>query len=412
MPRSKVHWRAIPIGIVIALGLGVSANAHAANASDESQFVSEVIESALADVPLSAELRSVAIAAVEPAGVAAAAPAPAPALQPLPSPAAAPEATAGVARPPAAADRPEARSPVAAKPAVQRRYHLDQAQYRAAPDPPPATSEPTPQTVAQTALPSPRTEEPTTPASSDGCTLQRAAGGLRLADGCAGVVTMSANSIVEFVGRYRTLLSWYQSSPLPGFANGFEVMAFSAMTEPPATGMDVIPLPETSLDLIPGLEELVPEPGATRNGLPLSTELEPLPVRPDPPPAAHTAAPGRAPTARDQAPPAASWRAPPVAAQTAPPRARSSQPPRASDTPRKPQTRVPLPERPRPGTPGVGGASGSAGSAGGSPVGTGAVLASLLFAFGLAMLDLLRRLRLELARPRSEHVDSFPERPG
>jgi hypothetical protein len=39
-------------------------------------------------------------------------------------------------------------------------------------------------------------------------------------------------------------------------------------------------------------------------------------------------------------------------------------------------------------------------------------VASVLFAFLLALLDLLRRLRLELAQPRSEHVDSFPERPG
>jgi hypothetical protein len=36
----------------------------------------------------------------------------------------------------------------------------------------------------------------------------------------------------------------------------------------------------------------------------------------------------------------------------------------------------------------------------------------LLFLFASALLDLLRRLRLELAQPRSEHIASFPERPG
>ena len=47
-----------------------------------------------------------------------------------------------------------------------------------------------------------------------------------------------------------------------------------------------------------------------------------------------------------------------------------------------------------------------------SSSGAGLLLASLLVPVGVAVLDLLRRLRLGLALLHPEHVDSFPERPG
>jgi hypothetical protein len=53
----------------------------------------------------------------------------------------------------------------------------------------------------------------------------------------------------------------------------------------------------------------------------------------------------------------------------------------------------------------------SAGSFGGGAGGAGAA-ASLTVLFLLALLDQLRRLRLESLQPRSVHVASFPERPG
>jgi hypothetical protein len=53
----------------------------------------------------------------------------------------------------------------------------------------------------------------------------------------------------------------------------------------------------------------------------------------------------------------------------------------------------------------------SAGSFGGGAGGAG-VVASLTALFLLALLDQLRRLRLESSQPRSVHVASFPERPG
>jgi len=237
---------------------------------------------------------------------------------------------------------------------------------------------------------------------------------MRWMDACEDILTFSANMIFELLDRYQSYLAWYQPvKVIDSNPTSFEQLFVSPVEILSIPVTVVIALPEAPLRIPPGLDH-------TRSGLPFSAELEPDPVRPDSPSVARTAAPRRAPPARDQAPRAVTWHPPPVTApsaaaapRTAAPRwERWPGPSRDSDRERRPEPRLPLSESPLAGAPGLGGVSGSAGSAGGSSGGAGTALAALLLVFALTVLDLLRRLRLELARPRSEHIDSFPERPG
>jgi hypothetical protein len=274
-----------------------------------------------------------------------------------------------------------------------------------APQPSPAPAAPDPP-------PAPARQEPLSAADSGVCATGTG-GPPRWRDVCADVAAISADFAFELLERYHSLLTWYQPVEVIDSNFGSDGTPIRPIETLPLPVTVVITVPDPPFHLPPGLEY-------RRSGLPFSAEREPHRVRPDSPSVAHSAAPGRAPPARGQTSRAATWRPPALAAaaEAAAPTAVEANRPRRpgaqrdSDVERQPEPRPPLSEWPLAGTAGIGGASGSAGSAGGSSGGAGSVLAALLLVFALAVLDLLRRLRLELARPRSEHIDSFPERPG
>jgi hypothetical protein len=224
---------------------------------------------------------------------------------------------------------------------------------------------------------------------------------------------LAPNSIAELVSRYHLLTRQYQPEiavTIPGIDTVATIPALDVIPTHDSLAVDlpdlVVELPEAALQPVVGLLSPQPAPRALPSAV---RELDPLRSLP-PRRAGATAARPAARASPPQAPLAVatstSARPRPLAAARAAPAAHR---PEARPTQPRPEPPAPLDAR----RAGAGAAPGGASaSAGGSFPGAGAVIASLVLLVALAVLDLLRRLRLEPAVLRSEHVDSFPERPG
>jgi hypothetical protein len=416
MSAPSTHSASLGALIAAVAALCICADARAETSSEESILpvdVTQIVQEALAEVPLPEDVTALVEQASAPSP-ATASPAPAPAIEPV------------EAQPPL--QQPQPPAPSAVKPV---RYQPVQPQYRAptpssspprepvVPSVPPLTSAPAPQ-PAPAQIPAPRPapaqDRAAPPAQSPAsvCDTESIRGLLGAAEACNLSRRLSVNSILEFVARYQLLLEQYQ---LPATV---DPVLDSAQTAAPAPELpalstvieihlpeSVAGLPEAALQPVVGL--LSPQPA--RHALPPAARELGLPPRP---PTMLPEAKEVASGARAVAAPGEPWRAaaPPAAAPADPPaRAGPSAPARAA----RPGDRA---ERPAPPAPLVdlrsaagtapGGASASTG---GSSSAGGAALAATLLMLSLA-LDLLRRLRLEPAQPRSERIDSFPERPG
>jgi hypothetical protein len=387
MGRRSAYFLAIACAIGAASGFGACQDSNAQTTPGPQDLAAGIIGEVFADVPLPADAAALAADAAQvaspPAQPAVAPPAPAP--EPPPSP----QAAEPVPAPRGVAPAPDPEPQPA-------RYQPPRAQYR----PPSGAGEPDQPGVAAPAegAPAPAVAPRRRSTILDDCAAR----------GCGDVASRVVNSVLEFVGRYQTLLAWYQPTLEP------EVPDASVLLEVP--GLDALPVPvavavapDSPPRLIPGLDH-------QRSGLPYAAELEPTSVRTDTPAVAPVAVPGRVPEVRDRAPRSSTWRAPAVeagVARSAPQRARAPTIRRPAPASRGPAPADAPLDSPLSGVPPpAGSGSGSAGSAGGWSGGTGTAVILLLFLFASALLDLLRRLRLELAQPRSEHIASFPERPG
>lgn len=397
------------LGALIATvaALCICADARAETPSSEPVLpvdVTQMVQEALAEVPLPEDVTAL----VEQAAT--------------PSPAAAPGEPEPAAATAAAPPPPPQPQPAAPSPVKPVRYQPVQSQYRAAtplparpapvaPPTPPAASEPAPRPAPRPAPPPNRAASPA-PSPPNACDTEQIRGLLGLAAACDMARRLSANSVREFVERYQLLLEQYHVSI------AVELPIESAQTatsspEAPALSTEIeIPVPEGVAELPEAVSQpvvglLSPQPA--RHALPPAARELGRPPPPAVPPAVDDVAAG----ARAVAAPAEARRAPPDAAAPADRPARAERSPTARPAPR--EARAERPARPAPldlrsaaGT----APSGSSASAGGSSSAGGAVLAATLLTLFLALLDLLRRLRLEPALPRSQRVDSFPERPG
>jgi hypothetical protein len=402
----------LAIGTILAafLCFGTCANARADSGGEQIGLpvdVSQIVQAALADVPIPAEVTAI----TEEFAAAPAVPVVAPESQPQP-----------VATPAA----PPPPQPVAPQPPMQGRYHAVQEQYRAvappvAPPPPPARPTTQPPPAPSTGTPVPAAPQPVRPQSqgvdsepsrADGC--EDGAGPLLdLAGACKAVGGISVNSILTFVARYQSTRQQYQLSILAGTTPEPVQISMPDLEIPPVPvaveielPQSVVELPEAAMQPVVGL--LSPQPA--RHALPpaareLGLQRDPLVRR-------VTTARAHGTRASPQA--AEIWHPPPPSVvrserEPATRTAEAAQAPRREIEAQRPAPPAPLTSL---ATPSGAAPSGAAASPGGSTSAGGAVLAATVLAFFLALVDLMRRLRLEPAQPRSERIDSFPERPG
>jgi hypothetical protein len=225
---------------------------------------------------------------------------------------------------------------------------------------------------------------------------------------CGVLREIGSNSGLQFLSRYQTDLSQYQPQTDP------------TTTAQPAPAPDAVSLLELGDSIVGALEDQLVEPLAGS-----APPVQHAPERRAPGPAARTVEPlhglGPGPPATPQrvrGPEAGERTGPaspvPAAARPASRGDARARAPAAEPVPaHRPALERPPPPEPltTPSSSGAPAGGASAGSFGSGSGGAGAV-ASLTALFLLALLDQLRRLRLESSQPRSVHVASFPERPG